>query len=530
MNGINGVNGILRCLRPRLCPKTSPGLLRHLSSSLSSAVPSAGGAGGDGTGGDGYFNVASEFYRKANEGTGSRTYMETLKERQGVLESEIFSIAGGPFNLNSRAQLSKVIHGSGPTQSVSKDSLDAMAGGGNPLAGKVLKYREITSQIKRVEQSENRKAERRIRSSNLASKAAEGENGVTTGRDPLVLIDSSAYIFRSYYAMPPLHRSDGTPTGAVLGFCNMLNKLVMERLLRGERPRLVMVFDCGGKNFRHELYSEYKGNRPPCPVDLIPQFELIKDMASAYGVQRILAEGYEADDVIATLASRGVERGVNVNVVSSDKDLMQLVDDGGEGRGSCVLIDPMKQKRVGVEQVVEKWGVTPDKLGDVLALAGDTADNVPGVKGIGPKIASGLINEYGGLEELLERTDEVKQNKRREALQGSIETARLSRQLVELVRDVPTDKIEGMDNLEVEELRMEELDEDRLLNFYQEMGFRDIRRRMKNMFEGSVNGQPGVGSSVSNYVRKRRGGGGDGDGKEGEGGGGDAQKFDDVPF
>ncbi|GMH57756.1 hypothetical protein TL16_g02459 [Triparma laevis f. inornata] len=420
---------------------------------MSSTPPSAGGSG------DGYINVDSEFYRKANSGTGSLTYMDTLKSRLDVLESEIFSISGGPFNLNSRAQLSKVIHGDGPTQSVSKDSLDAMAGGGNPLAGKILK---------------------------------------------------------SYYAMPPLHRSDGTPTGAVLGFCNMLNKLVMDRLLRGERPRLVMVFDCGGKNFRHELYSEYKQNRPPCPVDLIPQFDLIKDMASAYGVQQILAEGYEADDVIATLASRGVERGVNVNVVSSDKDLMQLVDDGGKGRGSCVLIDPMKQKRVGVEQVMEKWGVTPDKLGDVLALAGDTADNIPGVKGIGPKIASGLINEYGGLEELLGRTDEVKQNKRREALQEYTEMAKLSRKLVELVRDVPTETIQGMDDLEVEELRMEELDEDRLLNFYQEMGFRDVRRRMKNMFEGSVNGQPGAGSSVSSFVRRKGGGmGGRGGGTKG---------------
>lgn len=256
------------------------------------------------------------------------------------------------------------------------------------------------------------------------------------------------------------------------------------------------------------------------------QFDLIKDMASAYGVQQILAEGYEADDVIATLASRGVERGVNVNVVSSDKDLMQLVDDGGEGRGSCVLIDPMKQKRVGVEQVMEKWGVTPDKLGDVLALAGDTADNIPGVKGIGPKIASGLINEYGGLEELLGRTDEVKQNKRREALQEYTEMAKLSRKLVELVRDVPTETIQGMDDLEVEELRMEELDEDRLLNFYQEMGFRDVRRRMKNMFEGSVNGQPGAGSSVSSFVRRKGGGsGGKGGGDEGE-----EKTFDNVPF
>lgn len=168
--------------------------------------------------------------------------MDTLKSRLDVLESEIFSISGGPFNLNSRAQLSKVIHGDGPTQSVSKDSLDAMAGGGNPLAGKILKYRDIKSQIKRVEQSESRKVERRERSKQRADEEGgeelgEGGNGVTMGRDPLVLIDSSSYIFRSYYAMPPLHRSDGTPTGAVLGFCNMLNKLVMDRLLRGERPR-----------------------------------------------------------------------------------------------------------------------------------------------------------------------------------------------------------------------------------------------------------------------------------------------------
>ena len=288
--------------------------------------------------------------------------------------------------------------------------------------------------------------------------------------------------------MPPLHRStDGMPTGAVLGFCNMLNKMVLHRLISGERVRLVMVSDCGGKNFRHSLYPAYKANRPPCPVDLSPQFPLVSRMASAYGVPRLSARNYEADDVIATLATRARERGVNVNVVSSDKDLMQLVVDSNEetSKGSVHMIDPMRQRRITEADVVERWGVVPSMLGDVLALAGDKADNIPGVRGIGPKIAAELVNGFGGLEAALDGADTIRQAKRREAMVGGREDAEMSRRLVELVRDVPLEDIEGMEGREVEELEMQPLDEERLLGFYGEMGFTDIGVRVGKMIESA---------------------------------------------
>lgn len=432
--------------------------------------------------------------------------------------------------------------------STAKDTLEAMAGAGNPLAGKVLKYRSLKSNIKRQSKQTERMMERRKMAAVAAAATAAGassesstsndpdnahpnmKDNFTSGRDPLLLIDASAYIFRAYYAMPPLHRSDGTPTGAVLGFCNMLNRLVMERLIRGEQPRLVMVFDSKGDNFRHDIYPQYKANRPPCPIDLVPQFPLIRSLASAYGCHQISAPGYEADDVIATLSVRGKSEGVNVNVVSSDKDLMQLVTKMGENP-SVHLIDPMKQIRVDENIVKEKWGVGPERLGDVLALAGDSADNVPGIKGIGPKIASGLIGEYGDLEGLLENCENVKQNRRRELLMEGKEVARLSRRLVELVRDVPGSVIEGMDGVPVDELRMEELNEERLLNFYEEMGFRDLKRRMKGRFgvEGrriSMGTNTGFYKKASKQKEEKTGGAEEDDGKPPT----VQTEFDNVPF
>ena len=251
----------------------------------------------------------------------------------------------------------------------------------------------------------------------------------------------------------------------------------------------------------------------------MPQFPLIRALATAYGCQQIEAPGYEADDVIATLSVRGVKEGVNVNVVSSDKDLMQLVTRMGE-EPSVHLIDPMKQVRVDENAVKEKWGVGPGKLGDVLALAGDSADNVPGIKGIGPKIASGLIEEYGDLEGLLEGCEGIKQNKRRELLMEGKEVARLSRRLVELVRDVPEDRMTGMEGMEVKQLRMEELNEERLLNFYEEMGFKDLRKRMKNRF--GIEGRRLEGATKTGYYKKKGGGGG--------GGKVVPEEFDNVPF
>ena len=197
----------------------------------------------------------------------------------------------------------------------------------------------------------------------------------------------------------------------------MMNRLILTPLLRGERPRIILVFDSkDGTNFRKKMYPEYKSNRVACPDDLIPQFDFVRDAADAYGLLQLEAAGYEADDVIATLSTMAVREGCHVNILSGDKDLMQLVtkDDGG----ACVeMIDPMKMVRFCHDAVIEKWGVEPMQLGDVLALAGDKADNIPGVAGIGPKIASSLIQEYGSLEELLERVSDVKQKGRREKLQ-----------------------------------------------------------------------------------------------------------------
>ena len=260
-----------------------------------------------------------------------------------------------------------------------------------------------------------------------------------------------------------------------------------------------MVSDPGGKTFRHSIYPDYKANRPPCPVDLSPQFPLIEQMATAYGIPRVSAPNYEADDVIATLATLASGRGVHVNVVSSDKDLMQLVTDGDgdASRGSVVMVDPMRQKRVTTADVVDKWGVMPGLLGDVLALAGDSADNVPGVRGIGPKTAADLVNEYGSLTAALDAAPGIKQNKRRESLILGRGDAKLSRELVELVRDVPAGAIEGMDGREVQELEMEALDVGRLIGFYEEMGFRDIRDRVIKMVESArMRGEISYGDDV----------------------------------
>ena len=261
----------------------------------------------------------------------------------------------------------------------------------------------------------------------------------------------------------------------------MLNKLVMQPLLEGERPRIVLVFDSkDGTNFRKELFSEYKSNRKACPEDLIPQFDFVRDAADAYGVPILEAPGFEADDVIATLATMALNEDCHVNILSGDKDLMQLVtkDEGG----ACIeMIDPMKMVRYDFDAVVDKWGVRPDQLGDVLALAGDSADNIPGVAGIGPKIAQALIAEYGSLDALFENVNNIEQKGRREKIQSNIDIAKLSRQLVELERKVPLETMSFPSQFNnVSDFRMEKLDSKRLLDFYERMGFRDIKRRLKS--------------------------------------------------
>ncbi|MEM0943142.1 MAG: 5'-3' exonuclease H3TH domain-containing protein, partial [Pseudomonadota bacterium] len=226
--------------------------------------------------------------------------------------------------------------------------------------------------------------------------------GLSKG-DHLYLIDGSAFIFRAYHALPPLTRkSDGLPVGAVSGFCNMLHKMVGGFGTKGP-THLAVIFDYSSESFRNELYSEYKANRPPPPEDLRPQFPLIRDATRAFGLPSIEMAGWEADDLIATYAVQAAEAGAEVTIVSSDKDLMQLIGPG------VVMLDPMKNETIGPEEVEKKFGVGPDRVIDVQALAGDSVDNVPGAPGIGVKTAAQLIGEFGDLETLLERAEEIKQ-------------------------------------------------------------------------------------------------------------------------
>jgi DNA polymerase-1 len=205
---------------------------------------------------------------------------------------------------------------------------------------------------------------------------------ITTPR--LILVDGSAYIFRAYYALPPMTNSSGTPTNAVYGFCNMMLKLIEQY----HDDKIIIVLDAGRNTFRNKLYSEYKANRSEAPEDLVPQFKIIRESIEAFGLDVIEKKDFEADDIIASYARYGEENNINTIVYSSDKDLFQLLT------GTTKIIDPMKNIEIDETRVLEKFGVTPDKITDVQALIGDAADNIPGVKGIGPKTASKLINEF----------------------------------------------------------------------------------------------------------------------------------------
>jgi len=250
----------------------------------------------------------------------------------------------------------------------------------------------------------------------------------------LYLVDGSAFIFRAFHALPPLTRkTDGLPIGAVSGFSNMLWKLLVDMKAQTDAPtHLAVVFDYSGTTFRNELYPLYKAHRPPAPEDLIPQFPLVRDATRAFGVHALELPGYEADDLIAAYAVKVRDMGGEVMIVSSDKDLMQLVGD------RVSMLDTMKNVKIGPDQVFEKFGVAPDKVVEVQALCGDSADNVPGAPGIGVKTAALLINEYGDLETLLARAGEIKQEKRRETLINFADQIRLSRQLVQLDLSTPS--------------------------------------------------------------------------------------------
>jgi len=280
--------------------------------------------------------------------------------------------------------------------------------------------------------------------------------------DHFYLIDGSGYIFRAYYALPPLTRkSDGLPVGAVSGFCSMLFKLLEDSKSNEnlQKPtHFAVIFDAARKTFRNEIYSDYKANRSEAPDDLAPQFEYIRKSVIAFNLPSVDLPNYEADDLIATYAEQILAKGAKVTIVSSDKDLMQLY------KKNVRLFDPMKNKFITSEDIVNKFGVGPEKVIDVQSLAGDSSDNVPGVPGIGVKTAAELINKYGTLEKLLDNTHEIKQNKRRETLTENKDKAIISKKLVTLMKDAPVER-------RIEEFQLKEIDKDKLYKFLREMEF-----------------------------------------------------------
>ena len=310
----------------------------------------------------------------------------------------------------------------------------------------------------------------------------------------LHLIDGSGFIFRAYHALPPLTRkSDGLPIGAVSGFCNMLYKFVEDQKGIDAPTHVAVIFDAKGKTFRSDIYPDYKANRPPAPEDLVPQFPLTRDATRAFNLSCIEQAGLEADDIIATLATQARDRGGRVTIISSDKDLMQLVGNGVD------MLDAMKNKRIDSDGVFEKFGVKPDRVIDVQSLAGDSVDNVPGAPGIGVKTAALLINEYGDLESLLERASEIKQPKRKDTLINFAEQIRISRDLVTL-------KVDADIEVSLEELEVKEPDSTELLKFLNEMEFRTLTNRIaaKLGVDAPVNeqktGQGSEGSSINTNI------------------------------
>lgn len=285
--------------------------------------------------------------------------------------------------------------------------------------------------------------------------------------DRLTLIDGSGFLFRAYHALPPLTRkSDGLPVGAVSGYCNMLFKLIAEASQNDAPTHIAVIFDAGSKTFRNGIYPAYKANRPETPEDLIPQFPLVREATRAFSVACVELLGYEADDILATYARMATEAGASVTIVSSDKDLMQLVRDG-----AVSLYDSMKNRIIGTAEVIDKFGVPPAKVIDVQALAGDAVDNVPGVPGIGIKTAAELINSYGDLENLLANAHQIKQPKRRENLIAHAQEARISYRLVRLEDQVQVP-------VPLDDLIARPLDKDKLLAFLSEMEFSGLAKRI----------------------------------------------------
>ena len=296
--------------------------------------------------------------------------------------------------------------------------------------------------------------------------------------DHFYLVDGSGYIFRAYYALPPLSRkSDGLPTGAVSGFCSMLFKLLEDARSDDSKHKpthFAVIFDSARKNFRNEIYSDYKANRAEAPDDLAPQFEYIRKSVEAFNLPSIELLNYEADDLIATYAKKITEAGAKVTVISSDKDLMQLVSN------KIRLFDPMKSKVIGEKEVLEKFGVKPHQVIDVQSLAGDSSDNVPGVPGIGVKTAAELINKYKNLENLLNKASEIPQNKRRETLLSNKDKAELSKKLVTLKDDVPVKN-------EPNEFIIKDINKDKLYEFLRDMEFNRLLSQAISFYGESNN-------------------------------------------
>lgn len=292
----------------------------------------------------------------------------------------------------------------------------------------------------------------------------------------LYLIDGSGFIFRAFHALPPLTRPDGTPIGAVYGFTNMMLKLIESAEADGDLDYIAVIFDAARKTFRQDIYPEYKAHRPPPPDDLIPQFALVREATRALNIPAIEMQNYEADDLMAAYAKVAAEQGFEVTIVTGDKDMMQLVG------GNVGLYDPIKSKPIGAPEVLEKFGVTPDKVIDVQALAGDSTDNVPGVPGIGVKTAAELINIYGSLEQLLARANEIKQPKRREALINNAEDARISKQLVTLKSDIELP-------IALDGLIAKPIDRTVLGDFLAEQGFKTMLAKYGAGGQGTVNGE-----------------------------------------
>ncbi len=295
------------------------------------------------------------------------------------------------------------------------------------------------------------------------------------------LIDGSGFIFRAFHALPPMTSPDGTPVNAVYGFTNMLMKLIDDT----DADHIAVIFDAARKTFRNDIYPDYKANRPPPPDDLIPQFALITELVEAFNLPAVKMPGFEADDLIATYAKQARERGAKVTIVSSDKDLMQLVGD------KVRMLDTMRNREIDADGVVEKFGVGPSKVIEVQALAGDSVDNVPGVPGIGVKTAALLINEYGDLDTLLDRAGEIKQPKRRQNLIEFADLARVSRELVTLKDDVPVER--ALDSFAVREP-----DPETLLPFLRDQGFKSLVARIESRLGDA--GAPEAAPEQTDYV------------------------------